>query len=634
MESATQTAATQTATSYFQQGNLYEKDKAWSKAAQSYRGAIELDPEHGLCHFRLAEVLASQGSWQEALTYYQTAQEKSVSDSNHVGYKIGFALSRLGQNDEAIQAFKQSIENDRNYIWTYYQLALVLDREGRVEDALINYEQVIAISQETLRADTLSQVQNRAGEILIEKGKDRESSASFREAVRLDPSNERAHFNLGLSLLKISAWDEALKHYKLAVELRPENAQAYSELEEALVQAGRLEQSYINTSAQYTFLLDSENEVDDFSSDQRCSSFITITKQKEIKPSAPISIESSSPIPQILKTKMADTHIEPSYRLARIFNAKVFTGRFLSDSNLFHVLDGDKYYADLSNSDSVLFEGCGTSDNGKVDFPVSRRKSKRLEGKGFFFTWSASSVGVHSHWLMQTLPRIDLLRKLNIRPKLMVMGKLKGYQFETLSMLGFSRDDIIYVAPDEVWTVDELYVVHSSATCGVHKGVGQVVPGWQDFYQYLGDQVEDDQVAGRRLYVSRLDVKNHIRRFLNEEQVCEVMREYGFDVIVPSKYTFAEEINVFRNADFIVGPMGAGLYNAVFANEGCRLLAITEDRYFEPWFNHIVSHKSKLFSYLIGESFLSDDSRHKGTHNSWILDITLLRKTLDYFLSM
>jgi Flp pilus assembly protein TadD len=66
---------------------------------------------------------------------------------------------------------------------------------------------------------------------------------SFRESIRLDPSDSYVHFNLGNLLSRQDRPDEAITSYQEAVRLEPKLFQAHSNLGSALEAVGRLDEA-------------------------------------------------------------------------------------------------------------------------------------------------------------------------------------------------------------------------------------------------------------------------------------------------------------------------------------------------------------------------------------------------------
>ena len=65
--------------------------------------------------------------------------------------------------------------------------------------------------------------------------------AEFREALRLKPDSAEAHSNLGKTLVDQGKLDEAIAEYRSAMRLKPDFALAHSNLGDALRNQGRLD---------------------------------------------------------------------------------------------------------------------------------------------------------------------------------------------------------------------------------------------------------------------------------------------------------------------------------------------------------------------------------------------------------
>lgn len=74
-----------------------------------------------------------------------------------------------------------------------------------------------------------------------------------------------------------------------------------------------------------------------------------------------------------------------------------------------------------------------------------------------------------------------------------------------------------------------------------------------------------------RIYVSRETASE--RRVQNRESLEPVLDEYGFESIHPEQYSLPEQVAIFSDADAVMGPTGAGLVNAVFA-DNCSLVTL------------------------------------------------------------
>ena len=65
-----------------------------------------------------------------------------------------------------------------------------------------------------------------------------------------------------------------------------------------------------------------------------------------------------------------------------------------------------------------------------------------------------------------------------------------------------------------------------------------------------------------------------MRRLLNEEELDPILERNGFVKVTLEALPIAEQIAIFRGADVIIGPHGAGLTNIMFCRPGTRILEI------------------------------------------------------------
>jgi tetratricopeptide (TPR) repeat protein len=83
-----------------------------------------------------------------------------------------------------------------------------------------------ACSGNATRQPDSSAAQLSFGVNMAQRGLWQEALFRFREAERLDPQNPRVHNNLGVAYEAAGDYESALKHYKRALEIAPENRQA------------------------------------------------------------------------------------------------------------------------------------------------------------------------------------------------------------------------------------------------------------------------------------------------------------------------------------------------------------------------------------------------------------------------
>ena len=106
------------------------------------------------------------------------------------------------------------------------------------------YDQAIASFREAVRINpSFPSPRNNLGLALLDQGAVDEAMASFREALQLKPDFPEAHYNLGRALQQQGKLDEAEACCRRALELRPEYIDAYNNLGVVLASARRFDQA-------------------------------------------------------------------------------------------------------------------------------------------------------------------------------------------------------------------------------------------------------------------------------------------------------------------------------------------------------------------------------------------------------
>ena len=197
------------------------------------------------------------------------------------------------------------------------------------------------------------------------------------------------------------------------------------------------------------------------------------------------------------------------------------------------------------------------------------------------------------HWLIEILPRLisyDRCPSLHHIP-LIVPKSAPGFVTETLKLTGY--------LPKTVFLDDGIYrfkKLHMLSKLSQMLEVSPVAIEW------LNDKFKDvksDYVSPRNIYVSRSDAK--IRFVSNESELKDILGEFGFETMSMTRLSIADQVEVFRNAEFIVGPHGAALANLAFAKPGATLIEFFSRGHYAPCFNRISGIRGMRYGFLVGE---------------------------------
>jgi Flp pilus assembly protein TadD len=148
-------------------------------------------------------------------------------------------LSRVqvGYWKDSETLFRHALDVTRDNWVAHYNLGVVLQQAGKIEEAIAHYEQALRINSDDAKAH------NNLGMALAQTGKLGEAIAHYEQALRLKPDYAEAHNNLGTALAQTGKVEEAIQHYEQALRINPDFADAHTDLGNALAQTGKVEEA-------------------------------------------------------------------------------------------------------------------------------------------------------------------------------------------------------------------------------------------------------------------------------------------------------------------------------------------------------------------------------------------------------
>jgi capsular polysaccharide biosynthesis protein len=185
------------------------------------------------------------------------------------------------------------------------------------------------------------------------------------------------------------------------------------------------------------------------------------------------------------------------------------------------------------------------------------------------------------HWLLHVLPRIH--RALQIDSTKRILTRHPGWNPSgLLAMIGLTLDDVIFFpqnGPDGGYVHVRRGTVISHAA---PRGNIEIFPlGTARFdamsEEFLRRATETSSPVGRKLYVSRStrDVAQYRDGCQNREDLEEFFAAEGFEVVYPERYSFLEQVAMFRDADYIIAEGGSAPHNTLFSRRGTKLIYIS-----------------------------------------------------------
>ena len=163
------------------------------------------------------------GQDQKALQYFKEATENDP-DSTTAWYGLGYCYAGKNSHNDAIKAYQQAIRTDPTNEMSHFHLGNYYQKIGRNAEAIESYKKVISINPDFEAAYF------NMGIIYTETGQLIDSRKAFQNVVRINPASTKAYYNIGLSYTKLGQYPEAIVAYKRAIELNPEFIEAHFNL--------------------------------------------------------------------------------------------------------------------------------------------------------------------------------------------------------------------------------------------------------------------------------------------------------------------------------------------------------------------------------------------------------------------
>lgn len=169
-----------------------------------------------------ALALARANRLHEARALFQGICRLRGSDAES-WYMLGAINGQLGLYDEAIASLQKAISL-RPSAEAYDNLANALQRQGEVDQAILNYRNALALRPDFSRAHL------GLGDAYRAQCRVDAAVASYRRALERDPRCLEALCNLGSLFFLLNRHDEALAHYQEALRLNPNIAEVHNHI--------------------------------------------------------------------------------------------------------------------------------------------------------------------------------------------------------------------------------------------------------------------------------------------------------------------------------------------------------------------------------------------------------------------
>jgi cellulose synthase operon protein C len=217
----------------FQLGITLRRMRRFDRAAREFDEVFGLDKEFPGLSLERGLLYEASGEAQKALEMFQGALAKAPNDPD-LQLRVGAAFVATGRPDEGLEILKKVQEQRPNSAELQYYMGRAYLAKGQLQEANAMRYLKKAADLDPFRAEYHLYLAWAANEATAaDPGLAR---AEVGKALNLDKLNGDAYWQLGEVELKQGQNDDAIRHAKRALELKPGRYEAYATLGEAYYQ--------------------------------------------------------------------------------------------------------------------------------------------------------------------------------------------------------------------------------------------------------------------------------------------------------------------------------------------------------------------------------------------------------------
>lgn len=231
------------------------------------------------------------------------------------------------------------------------------------------------------------------------------------------------------------------------------------------------------------------------------------------------------------------------------------------------------------------------------------------------------------HWMTEVILRVWMVRDRIHQMVLILPDNLKDIGFVKQSLEGFRFKSVFHIPENKHLLVRHLCVpeVKRFADSYYSKELNDI----RDYYLAAASR---KPAVHERLYISRK--KSSKRKVVNESEVEELVRDYGFACINNEDFDFHEQVSLYSGARYVISIHGAGLTNMLFMKPGSSILELHKRRTNDyDWHSFAFWYMSNALNFKYHHQVCDpDDPSSTFFAANFVVDIPLLEKNIRFML--
>ncbi|MGF2411645.1 MAG: tetratricopeptide repeat protein [Ferruginibacter sp.] len=212
---------------HFELGYAFEKNNNADSAISSYNRCVQLKPYYANVYKQLGNIAYEKSEYEKAITYFKKHIEQAKNEITDYlfWYRKGFTENALKDYTAAQASLLKSLNIKTDYINTYLELGFAYTKLKQDDDAINYFKKAIDI-------DPKSHIPyNGIAEVYRDNKKNMtEAIAWYQKSLTINPNERKANYGLGYCSNSLGKYTEAITYLKKAIEYEATYTAAFVEL--------------------------------------------------------------------------------------------------------------------------------------------------------------------------------------------------------------------------------------------------------------------------------------------------------------------------------------------------------------------------------------------------------------------
>jgi tetratricopeptide (TPR) repeat protein len=212
---------------HFELGYAFEKNNDTDSAITAYNRCLQIAPSYALAYKQLGFISYARSEYERALLQFEKAitNAKTPITDYLFWYRKGFSENAIKDYNAAKISLQNSLNSKTDYLNTYLELGFASTKLKQDEEAIDYFKKGMA-------TDPKSHVPlNGIAEVYRDNKKDMaQAMIWYQKTLALNPNERKANYGMGYCSNSLGKYSDAINYLKKAIEYESTYTAAYVEL--------------------------------------------------------------------------------------------------------------------------------------------------------------------------------------------------------------------------------------------------------------------------------------------------------------------------------------------------------------------------------------------------------------------